>query len=162
MVGQRQRHRYLTVVLLAELAAILPRDPDRVPPLLGKASVVDNPSLDRPAALDCRQHQFAHFGQHGRVRPRRVPDKMKQRLVFCGNLCRGRHRRHRLDALALNRHQQPQAVVMHRLLPIGMAQRGTECLDIGRKSGFTPLARSPAHSGPPIRMKMRSNTTPCR
>jgi hypothetical protein len=43
-------------------------------------------------------------------------------------------------ALALNRHQQPQAVVMHRPLRIGMAQHGSQCLDIGRKARLTPLA----------------------
>jgi hypothetical protein len=64
----------------------------------------------------------------------------KQRLVFGGDLCWCRHRRHRFDALARNRHHQPQAVVMHRLLPIGMAQHGSEGLDIGRKARFTPLA----------------------
>jgi hypothetical protein len=42
VIGNRQRHRDLTIVLLAKLAAILPRHPDRVPPLLGKAGVVDN------------------------------------------------------------------------------------------------------------------------
>jgi hypothetical protein len=26
---------------------------------------------------------------------------------------------------------------MHRLLPIGMAQHGSQCLDIGRKARFT-------------------------
>jgi hypothetical protein len=39
-------------------------------------------------------------------------------IDVCGDLCR----RHRFDALALNRHQQAQAAVMHRLLPIGMTQ----------------------------------------
>ena len=43
-------------------------------------------------------------------------------------------------ALALNRHQQPQAVVMHRLLPIGMTQHCSECLDIDRKACFTRVA----------------------
>jgi hypothetical protein len=42
---------------------------------------------------------------------------------------------------------------MHRLLSIGMTQHNPERLDIGRKSRFTPLARSAVHSGPPIRMK---------
>jgi hypothetical protein len=74
---------------------------------------------------------------------------MKQRLMLRGNLRRGGHRRHRFDdALALNRHQQPQAVIMHRLPPIDMAKNGAERLDIGRKSRFTPLTRSAVHSGP--------------
>jgi hypothetical protein len=53
---------------------------------------------------------------------------MKQRLMLRGDPGRCRHRRHRLDALALNRHQQPKAVIMHRLLSIGMTQHDTERL----------------------------------
>jgi hypothetical protein len=34
--------------------------------------------------------------------------------------------------------QQPQAVIMHRLSPIGIARRGSECLDIGCKARFAP------------------------
>ena len=50
---------------------------------------------------------------------------------------------------------------MHRLLSIGMTQHNPERLDIGRKSRFTPLARSAVHSGPPIRMKIAPITTSC-
>jgi len=123
-------------------------------PLLGKTRVVDDPGFDRPAALDHRQHELAYLIEHGRIGPRRIADKMKQRLVFGSDLGRCRHRRHRFDALALDRHQQPQAVIMHRLLPIGMAQHRTERLDIAGKARFTLLARTPLHSGPPIRIKM--------
>ena len=52
MVGQRQRHGDLAIVLLAELAAVLPRDADRVPPFLRKTGIIDDPGLDRPVALD--------------------------------------------------------------------------------------------------------------
>jgi hypothetical protein len=86
---------------------------------------------------------------------------MKQRLMLRGNLRRGCHRRHRLGALALNRHQQPQAVIMHRRLSMDMPKNGPERLDIGRKSRFTPLTRAAVHSGPPIRMKIPLNTTSC-
>jgi hypothetical protein len=75
--------------------------------------------------------------------------------MLCGDL-RGRcHRRHRFDTLALNRHQQPQAVIAHRLLSIGMAKHRAERLDIGRKSRFTSFIRAAVHSGPPIRKKDR-------
>src|SRR6266480_5714637 len=66
-----------------------------------------------------------------------------------GNLRRCCHRCHRFDALAFNRHQQPQAVIMHRLLAIDMAKHGAERLDIGRKSRFTPLSRRPFRSPDP-------------
>ena len=92
MIGQRQCHCDLAVIPLAELTAILPGHPDRVPPLLGKARVVNDPGLNGSAVLDCRQHQLTYLGQHRRIRPRRIPGKMKQRLVFCGDLCRCRHR----------------------------------------------------------------------
>src|SRR6266478_2459736 len=36
VIGKRQRHRDLAVVLLADLATVLPRHPHRVAPLLGK------------------------------------------------------------------------------------------------------------------------------
>jgi hypothetical protein len=42
------------------LAAVLPRYANRVPPLLGEACVVDDPRLDRPMALDSRQHHLAY------------------------------------------------------------------------------------------------------
>src|SRR3954463_4856139 len=61
-IGERERHRHLALVLFAELAAALTRDPDRVPALLGKAGIVDDPGLDGPGALDGGQHQVAHLG----------------------------------------------------------------------------------------------------
>jgi len=79
---------------------------------------------------------------------------MKQELMLGGDLCWCGHGRHRFVALALDRHQQPQAVIMHRLLSIGMAQHDAERLDIARKSRFTPLTQPVVHSGPPIRMNL--------
>jgi hypothetical protein len=144
----------LAVVLLAELTAILPGHPNRMPPLLGKARVIDDPGFDPPATLDRRQHELAHPGQHRSVRPWCIAHKMQQGLMLRGDLRRCCHCRHRLDTLALDRHQQSQAVIAHRLLSIGMAQRRAERLDIGRKSRFTPLTRTAVHSGPPIRKKI--------
>ena len=151
-VGKRQRDRRLAVVLLAQLAAILPRHPDRVLALLRKAGVVDDPSLDRASPLDRRQHQLAHLGQHPLVRPGSLADKMQQRLMLRRRSGRCRHRRHRLDALALARHHQPAAVVAQRLDPVGMADHPGQALDIARK---TLVASSPifkTHPGSPAKM----------
>jgi hypothetical protein len=49
---QGSQNQVTQIVLLAKLAAVLPRHPDRVPPLLGKAGVVDNPRFNRPVTLD--------------------------------------------------------------------------------------------------------------
>ena len=111
MIGDRQRHRHLTIVLLAELPAVLPRHPDRVPPLLGKARIVDDPRLDRPLPLDRRQHHLAHLAQYPFVRPAALADKMQQRLVLRRRARRSCYCRHRLHALALARHHQTHAVV---------------------------------------------------
>ncbi len=60
MIGQRQADRNLAVILLAELAAILTRHPDRMTALLGKAGIVDDPSFDRAAGFDDRQGQLLY------------------------------------------------------------------------------------------------------
>jgi hypothetical protein len=54
-----------------------------------------------------------------------------------------------LDALAGDRHQQPQTVIAHRFLPVGMANDPAKRFDIGGKSRFTPSTRCLVHSGPP-------------
>ena len=72
-IGKRERHSHLAIVLLAELSAILTRHPHRVPALLGEAGIVDDPGLDGPGALDCRQDQAAHLSEHaGPGSPRRI------------------------------------------------------------------------------------------
>ena len=82
-IGDRQRYHGLAIVLLAELAAVLPRHAHRVPPLLCKAGIINDPSLDRAVALQLRQHHLAHLGQNVLVRPGRLTDKMQQRLMLC-------------------------------------------------------------------------------
>ena len=66
------------IVLLAELTTVLARHPDRVPALLGKTGIVDDPGLDRPLPLDRRQHYLAHLAQNPLVRPAALTDKMQQ------------------------------------------------------------------------------------
>jgi hypothetical protein len=70
MIGDRQRHRHLTIGLFAELAAILVMHADRVLALFGERRVIDNPDLDRAVTLDLRNHHLTHLGQHLLVRPR--------------------------------------------------------------------------------------------
>lgn len=74
-------HGILAVVLLAELAAILPRHTDRMLPFLGKAGVADDPGADRPLTLKGRQNLRPHDAKHGIVRPVRFRHEVMQRLV---------------------------------------------------------------------------------
>jgi hypothetical protein len=57
---------------------------------------------------------------------------------------RSRHCRQRLDALPCQRHHQPQAIIVHRFLSVGMAKYLTKGLDVGRKSRFTPSPPVPS------------------
>lgn len=49
MIADRERHRDLAIVLLAEPAAILACDADRMGPLFRYAAVVHDPGVDRAA-----------------------------------------------------------------------------------------------------------------
>lgn len=102
-IGDREADRDLAVVLLAELTAILPRDPDRMPAFLGKSGVVDDPRLNWPMPLDQRQHQVANPRQERLVRPRRLADEMQERLMLGRYPRWRRHRSQRLDTLPLHR-----------------------------------------------------------
>src|SRR3954466_5669265 len=138
-IGKRERHSYLAIVLLAELTAILARHPHRVPALLGEAGIIDDPGLDGPGALDPRQDQVAHLGEHGRIGPRRLSHEMQQRLVLGGDPGRSCHRGHRFYALARGRHEQARAVVAQRCGPIGVADGTGQRLDIDAKPRFSTL-----------------------
>ena len=70
LVRHRQRHRDLAVVLLAELAAVLPRHADRMLALLGDAGVVDDPGPDRRLLLNRRQHDTSRTAASSRPRPK--------------------------------------------------------------------------------------------
>jgi hypothetical protein len=98
LVGERERHRYLAVVRLAEDAAALPGDPDRALAFLGEAGVVDDPGGDRP---ERRQHLLARRGEQRLVGPGGLGDQMMQRLVRSTDLVGLDPRRQGLDALAL-------------------------------------------------------------
>ena len=107
---------------------------NRMRSLLGKASVVDDPRLDRALPLHRGQHHLAHLGQHLLVRPGRDTDKMQQRLVLRRRPRWSRLRGHRLHTLALARKYQAGAIVAQRTNPIGVAEHARKPLHIRRKS----------------------------
>src|SRR4051812_46111614 len=141
--AQAGADRNLAVVLLAQLAAVLTRHPDRVSALLRKAGVVDDPGFDRAAAFDERQDQLLYPAENPLVRPRRVGDEMQQRLVLGRDPCRRRYRRNRLNALAFARQQQAPAIITQRLSPIRMPDHLGERPDIGPEPFLPVLAHGP-------------------
>jgi hypothetical protein len=134
--GHRKADRDLAIVLLAALAAILPRYADRVLALLGIAGVVDDQRLDRFLAGDDRQHLRAHFSQYCRVGPGACCDKMQQRLMLRRGALRRGQRCQRLDALATFRRQQADAVVLERPDPVGVAQPRCQLRGVGLEADF--------------------------
>ncbi len=155
-IGQRQRHRDLTIVLLAKLPAILPRHPDRMPALLGKARIVDDPSLDRSMPLNRRQNHLPHFRKDLLVRPASLPNKMQQRLMLSGGPFRRRRRRHRLNALALDRRQQADAIIPQRPRPVRVTDHADKPLNIGRKPRLAALAPK-LHASPKLEETISSS-----
>jgi len=143
MIGQRQADRNLAVVPLAAPTAILTRHPDRVTALLRKSGVVDDPGLDRAALFDDRHGQLLDPAENPLARPRRVGEEMQQRLVLGRDPRRRRHRRDRLDALALARQQQAQAIITQRLRSIRMPDHLGKRLDVDRKPFLPVLAHAP-------------------
>jgi hypothetical protein len=119
-----------------------------MPTLLGKAGIVDDPGHDRTVPLDLWQYHLAHLGQHLRVRPLSLTDKMQQRLMLGRRAIRRRDRRHRLHALALARHQQPGAIMPQRLLAVLVTNHARKPLDISRKSRFTVVSSLVIHLSP--------------
>jgi hypothetical protein len=78
IVGQRQRHRDLAVIPLAELAAVLTRHPDRVAPLLGDPGIVHDPGRDRAVALKCRHDVSVDRFQQSGITPRGLGNEVMQ------------------------------------------------------------------------------------
>ena len=132
----------------AELSAILPRHPDRMLPLLGKAGVVDDPGFDRPATLDHWQHHLANLGQDLFVRLRRHPDEMQQPLMLRRRSRRRRSRRHRLHTLALARQHQTQAVIPQGPIAVGMTDYARKPFDKTGKSNSRCVRASQIHRKP--------------
>jgi hypothetical protein len=148
VVGNRQRYRDLTVRLLAKLPAVLVRYPNRVSSLLGKARVVNDPSLNRSATLDLRQHQLANLGQDPLVGPSPLADKMQQRLVLGRSSLRRRDGSHRLNTLTCVRYNQARAIVTQWPHPIRVPDHAHNTLDVPRKSRFNLLRSTDNHPNP--------------
>ena len=139
MIGQRQADCDLTIVPLAELAAILTRHAHRMLALLGKSCVIDNPGFDGAMALDRRQRQLSYLRQYGIVRPGCLADKVQKRLMLFGNPRWRRGRRQRLDALAAVSRKKTHAIIAQRTLAIFVADNARKHLDISYKTRFTLL-----------------------
>ena len=72
----RQRNSDLAIVLLAELAAILPRYSNRVLAFLRKTCVIDDEGFDRAVLFEQGKRQLPNLAQKSLIRPARLAHKM--------------------------------------------------------------------------------------
>ena len=97
IIGGRQAHRDLAVVLFAELSTVMPRHTDRVLAFLRHAGVIDNQGPGHPSLpAHCSIHYRAnpHFSQALLIRPRQRPAYRALDRTGTSALRRGsRHRR---------------------------------------------------------------------
>src|ERR1700712_141586 len=113
--------------------------------LLRKASVINDPGLDRFVHGDRWNDPLTHTAQHGLIRPGCLRHKMQQRLMLRrGSLRRG-HRRKWLDTFAALGGQQPDTVVLERPDPVAMAQNRCQVCCIGAKPCFRPRLIAKIH-----------------
>ena len=107
LVGERQRDRDLTIVLLAKLTAILPGDAYRMNALLWEPRVVDDPGAYLAALLNGWKDKGSNPPQQILLRPVGVGDKMAQRLMRALDTAGFDARRYRLDALPIAGKNEP-------------------------------------------------------
>jgi hypothetical protein len=120
MMGHRETHRDLAIVLFAETSAILARHTHRMHALLWKAGVADDPDFDRRLAFQGWQDEFAHLAQNRLIGPSALPNQVKQRLMLRGGARRGYDCRHWFNVFAFARQQQSRAIILQRPNPIRM------------------------------------------
>ena len=145
MIGDRERHGDLAVVRLAQPPAILPRHADRMRTLLLKPCVVDDPGFDASLHRKRRRCKFANLRQHRLVRPRRLPNKVQQRLMRRRGARRRHHRSDRLDALALAGHQQTGAIIQQRARSVRVPEHARQIVHVSRKPRLA-LPPRPVHT----------------
>ena len=81
-----------------------------------------------------RQHLAANLFQERVIAPGRVSHDVMQRLVHLAHVAGGQTRRHRLDALALNRQHETLGVVFDRNHAISMSGSSRQTVQIDLKT----------------------------
>ena len=139
LVGDRQRDRDLTIVLLAKLTAILPGDAHRMNALLGESRVVDDPGAYPAALLDGRNNKGSNPPQQILLRPVGVGDKMVQRLMRALDAVGFDAGRYRFDALTIAGENEPRTVGAKWRPPIRVPQARRDMLNVRRKPRLASL-----------------------
>ena len=139
---QRQRHQGLAVGGLAQRRSILRGDTHRMRALLGYRGIVDHQhgiaAADEPVRLN---QQFC-------LHRRRIPDPGRNEVVQLIVVAKRKPLRHRLNALAIARADQPRHVERAHLSPRFVAQPIQKRLEPTSKLAF-PIQR-PANHGRPL------------
>jgi hypothetical protein len=131
--AHRQTHCHLTVILLADLTAVLPSSYGMLP-WFGKTRIIHNPRHHRIVFLHAWKHIPSNLGQHLFIVPGRVRHQVMERLMRATNIVGSQARSHRLNTLALSGQYQSLAVVLQGSVPIGVPHGIGQALYICRES----------------------------
>ncbi len=148
--GQRQTHRHLTIVLLAQLPAILACYAHRMDSFFRKSGVVHDP-IKTALRSKLGRDPIAHTLKNRFVRPLRLRHQVMQRLMFRAHMQRIGMRRQRFHALAFKRQHQPSTVIGKTTVAIAVTQCFAKLFDVVFK--FTQLGHG---NSPPARISMHN------
>jgi hypothetical protein len=130
-----ERHGDLAIRRLAQLAAVLPLDTDRMFAMFGKTSVINNPAFDFAQMKQGRQSVLTNRAQERTIIPGCDCDEMMQRLMFDAGLTRVNPRCNRLNAFSLAMQEQPHKIIAKRLDAVSVIKLSAQ----QRKIIFKPL-----------------------
>src|ERR1700680_1029318 len=96
--GKRYAHRHPTVLLLAQLPAVLASDSNRMSSFLREPRVIHDPGRQRMFSRHGWKHLVANLSQNTSIAPGRIGNDVMQRLMHLAHLAGSQTRRHRLYA----------------------------------------------------------------
>ena len=129
--GKRNADRHSAVILLAQLTAILARDSNGMSSLLGESCVIHDPRCQLMLLGHRRQNLTPHLLEKRLVAPWRIGHYVMQGLVHLAHVAGSQPRRHRLDALALDRKHQALGVILDGNYSIRMSGYLGQTIQIG-------------------------------
>ena len=130
-----ERDGDLAIVRLAQLATVLPLNPDRMLTAFRKPSVVNNPAFDFAQMKQGWQGAPTNHAQERTIIPGCDCDEVMQRLMFGAGVTGINPRCNRLNAFSLALQEQPRKIITKRLDAISVIKLSAQ----QRKIIFKPL-----------------------
>jgi hypothetical protein len=135
LMRNSERDGDLAIIRLAQLATVLPLDPDRMLTAFWKPSVVNNPAFDLAQMKQGWQCVLTNHAQERTVIPGCDCDEVMQRLMFGAGVTGINPRCDRLNAFSPAMQEQPRKIIAKRRDAISVIKLSAQ----QRKIVFKPL-----------------------